>query len=145
MGNFWESMKLKRKIKKMKPDLIRYNSVMRYLGRAPLRISKNSPAKKWMMFHDLTYFYPFPSQLTHENQIKTPFTLKHFLGSYPTKNPLKKLAIIGKYLSLCLIKKQLQKRMDTFLVPSDFMKDIVHKSYKIDNEKIKVFPHFIQE
>ena len=133
------------KINKMKPDLIRYNSVMRYLGRAPVFSSKNSSAKKRMMFHDLGYFYPFPSKLNHENQIKTPFTLKHFLSSYPTKSPLKKLAIIGKYLSLCLIKKQLQKRMDTFLVPSDFMKDIVHKSYTIENEKIKVFPHFIQD
>lgn len=145
LGNFYEAIKLKRKIKKMKPDLIRYNSVMRYLGRVPLKVSKCSTAKKWMMFHDLGYFYPFPSQLTSEHQIKTPLNLKHFLSSYPTKNPLKKLAIIGKYLSLCLIKKQLQKRMDTFLVPSDFMKDIVHKSYKIDQEKIKVFPHFIQE
>ena len=145
LGNFYEAMKLKRKIKKLKPDLIRYNSVMRYLGRAPIQASKSSKAKKRMMFHDLGYFYPFPSQLIHEHQIKTPFTLKHFLSSYQTRNPLKKLAIIGKYLSLSLIKKQLQKRMDTFLVPSDFMKDIVQKSYKIDNEKIKVFPHFIQE
>jgi len=145
LGNFYEAIKLKRKIKKMKPDLIRYNSVMRYLGRAPLKASKHSSAKKRMMFHDLGYFYPFPSQLTSEHQIKKPLTLKNFLASYQTKNPLKKLAIIGKYLSLCLIKKQLQKRMDTFLVPSDFMVDIVHKSYKIDINKIKVFPHFIQE
>jgi len=145
LGNFYEAIKLKRKIQKTKPDLIRYNSVMRYLGRAPVRISKYSSAKKRMMIHDLGYFYPFPSQLTNEHQIKTPFTLKHFLSSYPTKNPLKKLAIIGKYLSLWLIKQQAQKRMDTFLVPSDFMKDIVHKSYRIENEKIKVFPHFIQE
>ncbi|HBB04615.1 TPA: hypothetical protein DCZ39_07130 [Patescibacteria group bacterium] len=129
----------------MKPDLIRYNSVMRYLGRAPIRISKHTSAKKWMMFHDLGYFYPFPSQLTSEHQIKTPFTLKHFLASYQTNNPLKKLAITGKYFSLLLIKKQLEKRMDTFLVPSDFMKDIVHKSYHIDNEKIVTFPHFIQD
>ncbi|EKD25370.1 MAG: hypothetical protein ACD_80C00078G0004 [uncultured bacterium (gcode 4)] len=145
LGNFREAIKLNRKIKKMKPDLIRYNSVMRYLGRAPIRISKHTSAKKWMMFHDLGYFYPFPSQLTSEHQIKTPFTLKHFLASYQTNNPLKKLAITGKYFSLLLIKKQLEKRMDTFLVPSDFMKDIVHKSYHIDNEKIVTFPHFIQD
>ena len=145
LGNFYEAIKLKRKIKKLQPDLIRYNSVMRYLGRAPIQASKYSTAKKWMMFHDLGYFYPFPSQLTSEHQIKTPFTLKHFVSSYQTKNPLKKLAIMGKYISLCLIKKQLQKRMDTFLVPSDFMQDIIHKSYHINNEKIKAFPHFIQE
>ena len=118
---------------------------MRYLGRAPIRISRNSTAKKRMMVHDLGYFYPFPSQLTNEHQIKTPCTLGYFLSSYETKNPLKKLAIIGKYISLYLIKKQLRKKIDTFLVPSNFMKDIVHKSYTIDNEKIKIFPHFIQE
>lgn len=145
LANFYEAIRLNRKIKKLKPDLIRYNSVMRYLGRAPLRVSKFSTAKKWMMFHDLGYFYPFPSQLTSEHQIKTPLTLKHFLASYPTKNPLKKLAIIGKYISLSLIKYQLQKRMDTFFVPSPFMENIVHNSYKINKDKIKTFPHFIQE
>lgn len=145
LGNFWEAIKLQRKIKKMKPDLVRYNSVMRYLGRAPIWISKISSTKKRMMFHDLWYFYPFPSQLTEEEQIKTPFTLKHFLDSYQTKNPFKKLAIIGKYFSLLLMKNQLQKRMDRFLVPSTFMKDILHKSYQINEEKIKIFPHFIQE
>jgi hypothetical protein len=143
--NIYEAIKLKYRIKKMKPDLIRYNSVMRYLGRAPVRISKYSTAKTWMMFHDLGYFAPFPSRLTQENQIRTPFTLSNFLKSQPTKNPIKKLAIIGKYISLCLIKNQLKKRIDTFVVPSDFMVDIVHKSYKISNENIKVFPHFIQE
>lgn len=118
---------------------------MRYLGRAPLRISKFSQAKKRMMFHDLGYFYPFPSQLTSEHQIKTPLTLKHFLTSYPTNNPLKKLAIIGKYISLYLIKYQLQKRIDTFFVPSPFMEKIVEKSYQISNDKVKTFAHFMQE
>ncbi|MEI6774288.1 MAG: hypothetical protein WCL18_05900 [bacterium] len=145
LGNFWETIKLQRKIKKIQPDLIRYNSVMRYLGRAPLRISKQSSAKKWMMFHDLGYFYPFPSQLANEHQIITPLTLQKFLNSYPTKNPLKKLAIIGKYISLHLIKQQLQKKVDMYLVPSLFMKNILHKSYSIDSDKIEVFSHFIQE
>lgn len=111
----------------------------------PIRASKNSHAKKRMMFHDLGYFAPFPSQLFQEKEIRTPFTLKHFLQTQPTKNPIKILAMIGKYLSLSLIKNQLKKRMDTFLIPSDFMKDIVHKSYTIDSEKIKIFTHFIQE
>lgn len=145
LGNFWEAIQLQSKIKKTQPDLIRYNSTMRYLGRAPIWISKNSTAKKRMMFHDLGYFHPFPSQLTEETQIKTPFTLKRFLTSYPTNNPLKKLAIIGKYISLYLIKEQTKKRMETFLVPSPFMKDILYKSYHIDNKDIEIFPHFIQE
>lgn len=145
LGNFWEAIQLKRKIKKMQPDLIRYNSVMRYLGWMPLRISKFSQAKKWMMFHDLGYFAPFPSTLFQENQIKTPFTLCNFIQTQAIKSPFKKLAIIGKFISLSLIKKQIEKRMDTCLVPSAFMKDIVHKSYQIDNKKIEIFPHFIQE
>jgi hypothetical protein len=145
LGNFWEAIKIQRKIKTMKPDVIRYNSVMRYLGRMPIRASKNSSAKKWMMFHDLGYFAPFPSKLEQEKQIRTPFTLRHFLQTQPTKNPIKILAIIGKYISLSLIKRQLKKRVDTFLVPSKFMENIVHKSYIIDKEKIKVFSHFIQE
>lgn len=145
LGNFWEAIKIQRIIKKTKPDLIRYNSVMRYLGRMPIRASRNSAAKKWMMFHDLGYFAPFPSKLEQEEDIRTPFTLKHFLQSQKSKNPIKILAMTGKYLALKFIKKQVKKRMDTFLVPSPFMQNIVHKSYTIDKEKIKIFPHFIQE
>jgi len=144
LGNFWETIKIQRIIKKTKPDIIRYNSVIRYLGRMPIRASRNSSAKKWMMFHDLGYFAPFPSKLEQEKNVKTPLTLKHFLKSQTSKNPIKILASIGKYLAIVLIKKQLKKRMDTFLVPSHFIEDIVNKSYTIEKEKIKVFPHFIQ-
>lgn len=143
--NFWEAIKLHRKVKAMNPDLIRYNSVMRYLGRMPIRATKNTKAKKRMMFHDLGYFAPFPSELKNENQIKTPLTLRHFVDSQPTANPIQNLAIIGKYVSLQLLKKQLKNTVDTFLVPSEFMQDIVHSSYNIKSDKIKVFPHFIQE
>lgn len=118
---------------------------MRYIGRAAVYVSRNSPAKTWMMFHDLGYFAPFPSALFQEKQIRTPFTLRHFLQTQPTKNPIKILAIIGKYISLSLIKQQLTDKIDTFLVPSEFMQDIVHKSYNISNEHIKTFPHFIQD
>jgi hypothetical protein len=145
LGNFWEAIKIQRIIKKTQPDVIRYNSVMRYLGRMPIRASRNSSAKKWMMFHDLGYFAPFPSKLEQEKNIKTPLTSKNFLNSQTSKNPFIKLAIIGKYIALLLIKKQLKKSVDTFLVPSKFMESIVHKSYIIDKEKIKVFSHFIQE
>jgi len=145
LGNFREAIQLRRKIKKIKPDLIRYNSVMRYLGRASIRASKNSTAKKRMMFHDLGYFYPFPSELTNEHQIKTPLTWTKFVSSYKTNNIIKKIATIWKFTTIRLIKQQIKKRMDTFLVPSTFMVDIVHKSYKIAEKKIKVFPHFIQD
>ena len=143
--NFRASIQLRRKIKKMNPDLIRYHSIMRYIGRMPLRATRNAKAEKRMMYHDMGYFYPFPSKLEREEQIKTPFTFSNFVSSVKTKNPIKKLAIAGKYFSLKLIKNQLEETIDLHIVPSAFMKPIVHKSYVIDDEKITVLPHFIQE
>lgn len=144
IANIRAAYKVYRNIKQQQPDLIRYHSTMRYLGWMPIRVSKYSTAKKWMMFHDLGYFAPFPSSLFQQKQIRTPFTLRHFMQTQPTKNPIKLLAIIGKYITLSLIKQQLTHKIDTFLIPSAFMQDIIHSSYKIQNEKIKVFPHFIQ-
>jgi len=118
---------------------------MRYIGRMPLRATRNAKAEKRMMYHDMGYFYPFPSKLEREEQIKTPFTFSNFVSSVKTKNPIKKLAIAGKYFSLKLIKNQLEETIDLHIVPSAFMKPIVHKSYVIDDEKITVLPHFIQE
>lgn len=145
IGNFRASIQLRRKIRNMKPDLIRYNSIMRYIGRMPLRATRKAKAEKRMMYHDMGYFYPFPSKLEREERIKTPFTFSNFLSSVETKNPIKKLAIIGKYTLLRLIQKRLKKSMDLHIVPSAFMKPIVHTSYRIDDEKITVLPHFIQE
>jgi len=143
--NIIASIKLRIKIKKIKPEIIWYHSILRYLGRLPLRISKWSKAEKRMMYHDLGYFFPYPSKLQNEAQIRYPLTLKNFISSAQTKNPIKILAMTGKYFLLQLIKKQLQKRIKLHLVPSTFMKPIVHRSYDIADEKIVVFPHFIQE
>jgi hypothetical protein len=118
---------------------------MRYIGRMPIRATRKAKAEKRMMYHDLGYFHPFPSKLEREEEIKTPFTFRNFISSSKTKNPIIKLAITGKYILLKLIQKQLKKSMDLHIVPSAFMKPIVHKSYEIDDEKIVVLPHFIQE
>ena len=143
--NFRTSIQLRIKIKRMKPDLIRYNSVMRYIGRLPLRTMRKAKAEKRMMYHDLGYFYPFPSKLEREDQIKTPFTFRNFVSSAPSHNPIKKFFIALKYFSLKLIKRQLKKSMDLHIVPSAFMRPILEKSYRIDDEKITVLSHFIQE
>jgi len=147
-----QGAKLFFKLKTYKPDLIRYHSVLRNLGWESLWMSKFSSAKKWMMYHDFGYVHPFPHALTYVHQIKTPFTLKHFLQSANTKNPLKLLAVLFKYCSVALIKNQLKKRIDMHLVPSEFMENIIHKSYKISPDhgpaelgKIKTFPHFVQD
>ncbi len=143
--NFYEAMRIHHKIKKMKPDLIRYHSVLRYMWWMPLRASRLSNVKQRMMYHDLGYFYPFPRKLENEHQIKFPLTLRNFLSCTKTKNPIILLAMIGKFFTLKLIQHQLKKRITTHLVPSPFMKPILHKSFWIPESQIDIFPHFIQE
>jgi hypothetical protein len=98
------------------------------------------------MYHDFGYFFPFPSKLTDVHQIKTPLSLKHFLDNISfTKNPIKALFVSLKYLTVYALKKTLVADIDLHFVPSDFMVDIVHKSYQLKKEKIISLPHFLQE
>ena len=145
MINIWTMIQLLRISKKRKPEVIRYHSIMRYIGRLPLRGSQWSGAEQWMMYHDLGYFYPFPSKLTELKQIKYPLTLANFVTSAHSYNPLIWLAMTGKGILLLLLRQQLQQRIDKHLVPSPFMQDIIHRSYHIAKEDIEVLAHFIQE
>ena len=111
----------------------------------PLLAINTTKAEKWMMYHDLGYFYPFPSKLEREEQIKTPLTFSKFMSSVHTHNPIKKLAMMGKYVLLKCIRNQLSETIDLHLVPSAFMKPILHKSYGVEEERITVLSHFIQE
>ena len=97
------------------------------------------------MYHDFGYFYPFPHKLNFVDQILTPLTLKNYIRSANTYNPIKILAIIFKYFSAYLIQKQFKNSDFKHLTPSQFMADIVVKSYQIPKSDIQVFPHFIQQ
>jgi len=141
--NIYEAIRLFILIKKFKPDLLWYNSILRYLGRLSLFTDKFFKTQKWLMCHDLGYFYPFPKSLIQESQIKLPLNLRNYISSAKTKNPIKILWMIWKYISIYLIRKQ-SKKMDKILIPSQFMIEIVHQSYKIPKNKIHHFPHFIQ-
>lgn len=143
--NLWESIRFSIFIKKEKPDLIRYHSMIRRNGRLPLWFTRKNRAKKWMMYHDFGYFTPYPHQLSDTKQIKTPLSLRHYLAMANTKNPIRKFLICGKYLTLTCLKKQLKKQIDLHLVPSAFIVPIVEKSFGLPIEKISDFNHFIQE
>ena len=132
-------------IRTFMPKIVWFNSTLRRLGRLPIKSIKDENIKKLMMYHDLWYFHPYPSLVTQESMIMTPLTLKNYIKSGNTKNPLKIIAIIYKYISVSLLKKRLTKTIDTHLVPSEFMEGIVIKSYKISNKKIKTLSHFIQK
>jgi hypothetical protein len=56
-----------------------------------------------------------------------------------------KLAVWFKYLWMKGLVKALKKSVDLHLVPSEFMIEVVSKSYGIPPKKVKTFNHFIQK
>jgi hypothetical protein len=143
--NFISMFNIKRAIKEFKPDIIRYHSTLRWVWWLWILASKNFEWKKFVMYHDFWYFYPFPHTLNFVDQVITPLTLRNYLKSANTKNPVKIIAIAFKYLSVYLIKTQLTNNWFKHLTPSDFMAEIAMRSYKIPKKDIQALPHFIQE
>lgn len=142
--NFVDAFRLKRFCRKRKPDIIWYHSTLRWLGWMPVWIWKFCAKERWMMYHDLGYFFPFPKKLLYEQEVKTPLTLFSFLSMINSIHPTIFLLGIGKYISLALLKWRLSK-VDKHLVPSPFLIDIVHKSHKRPKNKIFCLEHFSQE
>lgn len=143
--NFVDAIRLKHVVNKFKPKVIRYHSTLRMIGRLPIKTLSSHNSKKIMMYHDLWYFHPYPSTVCQENMVYTPLKLSNFIKSANTKNPLSILAICFKYYSVSLLKKSLKKSVDYHLVPSDFLENIVSKSYQLDPKKVQTLSHFIQK
>ena len=149
--NFRSSSDLKEVLEKEKPDIIWFNSLLRWLGPNVVRTAwkwreeNKSDCKFWMMYHDFGYFYPFPSELYHIEDCKTPLTKTNFVSAYKWNNPITKLAVLCKFYWLQPLKKILKKEIDLHLSPSDCITNIARDSYKIAEKKCKSFPHFIQK
>ncbi len=141
--NFVDAFRLWRLCSQRKPDVIWYNSVLRWLGWMSIWATKHSGAERWMMYHDFGYVYPFPSELKDTQKVITPLTWKHFWKMVDTKNPVKIILLTIKYISLVGIKKQM-KSVDLHLVPSLFMEWIVKDSYHLPAGKMKTLDHFLQ-
>ena len=144
LWNFVDAIRLKRVARKFMPKVIRYHSTLRWLGRYPIKLLLSHKSKKFVMYHDLWYFHPYPSQVIDEKIIKTPLNLKNFVSSANTKNPIKIIAMFFKYICVKLLSNQLKKSVDTHLVPSEFMESIVCDSFKLNSKKVKTFSHFVQ-
>ena len=142
--NFVDGIRLKKIVRKFMPKVIWYHSTLRWLGRYPIKLLSSHRSKKFVMYHDLWYFHPYPSEVIDEKMVKTPLTLRNFIRSANTKNPIKIVAIFFKYLSVKLISKWLKKSIDTHLVPSEFMEWIVCESLELNPKRIKTFSHFVQ-
>ena len=149
--NFWSTEDLKEVLEKEKPDIVWFNSLLRWLGPNVVKIAwkrrkeNKSECKIWMMYHDFGYFYPFPSELYFIEDCKTPLTKKNFVSAYKWKNLITKFAVLCKYYWLQPLKKALKKEIDLHLSPSDCITNIARDSYKIAEKKCKSFPHFIQK
>lgn len=141
--NIIEANRLEKKINRFNPDILRYNSILRNIWRMWIN-QWDDKIKKILMFHDLWHVYPFPSKLENTNQIPKKLKLIKFLRASKSKNPFVLSALILKYLSLKLIKKNINKNIDIFMVPSPFMKEIFTETYGIPKEKLYLLPHFIQ-
>lgn len=140
-----DAIKLKREVRSYMPKVVRFNSTLRWLWWYPIKTIRDENIKKIMMYHDMWYFHPYPSQVSQEDMIKTPLTLKNFVVSAKTKNPLKISAIICKYISVHSLKKWLVKTIDIHLVPSQFMEKIVTDSYWLPKKKVLTLSHFVQK
>jgi len=143
--NFVDAIRLQIVSNKFKPKVIRYHSTLRRLWRLSISKLSSHNSKKIMMYHDLWYFHPYPSLVTQENMVQTPFNLSNFIKSAKTKNPIKILAICFKFFSVRLLSKSLKKSIDLHLVPSSFLEKIVSNSYQIDPKKVQTLSHFIQK
>ena len=149
--NFWSTGSLKEVLENEKPDIIWFNSLLRWLGPNAVKTAwkwrkkEKSDSKFWMMYHDFGYFYPFPSELYYIEDCKTPLTKKNFLSAYKWNNLVTKLAVLCKYYWLQPLKKVLKKEIDLHLAPSDCVTNIARDSYKISEKKCKSFSHFIQK
>lgn len=143
--NIVDAIRLKNVSRKFMPKLIWYNSTLRRLGRLPIKALNNHRSKKLMMYHDLGYFHPYPSQVTSESMVHTPLNLKNFISSANTRNPIKIIWILFKYRSVHLLTKWLKKSVDIHLVPSQFLGKIVSDSLQISPKKIQTLSHFIQK
>ncbi len=149
--NFWSTCDLKKVLEREKPDIIWFNSLLRWLGPNVVKTAwkwrkeNKSDSEFWMMYHDFGYFYPFPSQLFFIEDCKTPLTKKNFVSAYKWENPITKLAVLCKYYWLQPLKNALKKEINLHLSPSDCITNIARDSYKISEKKCKSFPHFIQK
>jgi len=142
--NFIDAFRLRIFCKKRKPDVIWYNSTLRRLWWMSIWVWKFCAKERWMMYHDLWYFFPFPKKLLYTKQIKKPLTLFSFLSMVNSIHPTVFFFVAGKYLSLSLLKRRLSK-IDKHLVPSNFLINILHESHNISKKKIFCLEHFLQK
>lgn len=145
IANILDSFVLTKKVKKENVWLIRRHSISRVIGRLPLCIIWKVYQRKWkkqiITHHELWLFHPYPSQVNSYEQIPTERSLSAFIQAGQTTNIFKKISIVGKYLLIRLIHKQLQTYIHTHIVPSERMIPMVKARHP--QSQVICIPHFV--
>lgn len=138
--NIWDSYIIHQKIKKNSIWLVWRHSISRIIGRLPIRWTSQH-LKQIITHHELGLFHPFPSKTTQEDQIPIARSLSAFIKAGQTNNFFKKIAIAWKYIMIRCIHKQLQKKIQTHIVPSERMIPMVRQRHP--HTHIICIPHFV--
>lgn len=146
ISNIKDSIQISKKIQKENIWLIWRHSISRVIGRLPIAWInrgkyKHRKMQHIMTHHELWIFHPFASRVTDINQLPKARSLSSFIRTGQTNNIVIKLGICGKYFLLWLLHKQLQKTIQTHIVPSERMRPMVQSWYPHAN--IIVLPHFV--
>ncbi len=123
--------KLRKKLKKFKPDVVWCHSLMRGFGPLPLAALDGSTFNI-LTHHDAGLLIPYPSLLTSESDL---------LNGQSNLSFTKK---IGGFLKSVLLVRRLKKRFAKFdlqLVPSEFLLEPVERF--LPNVVAEVLPHFV--
>lgn len=126
-----------------KPDIVWFHGVSRYHGRLPIWCTKMFSSKKFMMYHDLWYFHPFPSSITEEHQVlPRSYTNRIRMSKQHKNSRFGRLAIRLKFLGTAFLRWTLLTTIDKHLVPSEFMVQYLI-DWGVEKSSITVLPHFI--
>ena len=134
--NFIYAKKFRKKIDEIKPDIIWFHSVSRFLGPSVVEQVRNySDIIKIQTYHDLWYFSIFASKIYDLKDLPNKFSFIEFFKK-TDKNYLYVFYIIFKYLKLKKLRNVLRKNIDIHTVPSEFMKNYVIKLWYWENVRL---------
>lgn len=126
------------KIHSYKPDAIWLHSVLRAIGPVGLIPLLWYRGRILITYHDLGYFVPYPRRIERESQIGDQ-SWKRFREDM--HDPLSAISITLKYLSLLCVRVIL-RRVDTHLIPSEFLREQVARVLRQDQvSTITLHPH----
>lgn len=132
-----------------RPNIIYFHSITRFVGWFPVWISGLLPVQKIIMYHDLWFMTPYPSDIYDTAKLPKSWTWSEFLESNYTHNIntsfIKDLYIKGiiwlKFISISVWRFFAIRNIDKHIAPSPFITDILANRW-IKKQNIFVLWHF---